>query len=118
MISFVVEGPPVPWQRCRGRNGHRYTPKKSRDYRKLVAWCALCAYGIQGNILRPVEMTLRVFWPDRRRRDLDNVTKQIGDALQGVAYRDDSQITAWHVTAEIDRERPRVEVEIREVGDG
>jgi crossover junction endodeoxyribonuclease RusA len=30
--------------------------------------------------------------------DLDKLTRQVGDVLQGVYYRDDSQITAWIVS--------------------
>jgi Holliday junction resolvase RusA-like endonuclease len=48
--------------------------------------------------------------PDARVRDLDRVVNQIGDACNGVIWRDDSQIVEWHVRRVIDRERPRVEV--------
>jgi crossover junction endodeoxyribonuclease RusA len=39
-----------------------------------------------------VSVTLRLWFPDRRRRDLDNVAKSVLDGLNGVAYADDSQI--------------------------
>lgn len=40
----------------------------------------------------PVSMTVSVHVPDRRRRDLQNFSDTICDALNGVWYNDDSQI--------------------------
>jgi crossover junction endodeoxyribonuclease RusA len=41
----------------------------------------------------PLAVHIEVFPPDRRRRDLDNLLKAIGDALEhGGAFHDDSQI--------------------------
>jgi crossover junction endodeoxyribonuclease RusA len=41
----------------------------------------------------PLEVLIELFPPDRRRRDADNTTKPLLDALQhGGAYADDSQI--------------------------
>jgi crossover junction endodeoxyribonuclease RusA len=41
----------------------------------------------------PLEVSIDVFPPDRRRRDVDNVQKALLDALaHGGAYHDDSQI--------------------------
>lgn len=40
-----------------------------------------------------VHMKILVHVPDRRRRDLQNFPDTICDALQGVCYKDDSQIT-------------------------
>lgn len=41
----------------------------------------------------PIGMSISVFPPDRRRRDLDNVRKALLDAMQhGGAYDDDCQI--------------------------
>lgn len=38
MIEFVVEGVPVSKLRPRVTRTHTYTPKKTRDYEKLVQW--------------------------------------------------------------------------------
>lgn len=64
-------------------------------------------------------LRVRVVWPDRRRRDLDNVAKLIADALNGVAWRDDSHIVVWELSAAIDAQNPRIEVRVEEYhGDG
>jgi Holliday junction resolvase RusA-like endonuclease len=60
-------------------------------------------------------LTLHVFWHDKRARDLSNIAKAIEDAMNGAVFRDDSQIDALLVYGAVDRERPRVEVEVREI---
>ena len=41
----------------------------------------------------PLQVDVKVFPPDKRRRNIDNVTKALLDALEhGGAYHDDSQI--------------------------
>ena len=64
----------------------------------------------------PVRVALTFWLPDRRRRDPNNLTKMLCDALQGVAYSDDAQISAlaWEA-AGIDRDSARVEIEVRAV---
>jgi len=50
---------------------------------------------------------------ENRRRDLDNVLKPLLDALaDGVAYRNDRQVRHIDIVARIDRDNPRVEIEI------
>jgi len=41
-------------------------------------------------------VTIEVTWPDNRTRDLDNATKQVLDALTGLAWDDDSQVDDIH----------------------
>lgn len=59
----------------------------------------------------PVAVSLHVFFGDNRRRDIDNVTKCV-DAFNGVVWKDDSQIHELHIFRHLDRERPRVEVQV------
>ena len=54
-----------------------------------------------------------VLWlPDRRRRGVDNCAKSICDALNGIAYLDDSQIIELTVRRAVDRENPRAVVTV------
>ena len=46
--------------------------------------------------------------------DLDNIAKCILDSLNGVAYKDDSQVTILHVNKEYG-EQSKVIVELREI---
>lgn len=121
-IAFEVTGPPVPWQRASRGNGKTFVPPESKAYRNHAAIQAMLAIahwkkenrGAEWVLSKDAEyvLTLRVVFPDRRRRDISNVTKQLEDAWNGVLYKDDSQIAELHVTREYDARRPRVEVEL------
>jgi len=64
-------------------------------------------------LIGPVEVRLRFWVPDQRRRDPDNLLKLIHDSLSGIVYHDDYQIRrqVWEV-AGVDRVDPRVEIEV------
>ena len=66
----------------------------------------------------PVWMRLDFHMPDRRRRDPNNLLKGIADALEGVVYTDDKQITklSWENVG-VDRKHPRVETSYGKHGD-
>lgn len=60
----------------------------------------------------PLALSIQVFPPDRRRRDLDNLLKATGDALEhGGAFLDDSQIT--HLEMDKDQVVPGGKLQIR-----
>jgi crossover junction endodeoxyribonuclease RusA len=117
-VSFTVPGPVVPWQRAASVGARRFTPAKQRQYQQLVRMHALAARP-RGPWLPSKASRYRVdveaYLPDERRRDLDNIAKTILDALNGVLYLDDSQVTVLLVATHVDRERPRVEVRVVEL---
>ena len=114
--SFVVPGPPQPKQRPRlGRQGCVYTPKATRAYEDCRSLCARQA-GLRTPSVTPVCLAIALYFPDRRRRDLDNAAKAVMDALNGVGYRDDSQVQTLHVTRAIDAANRRVEIAISPTG--
>jgi len=117
-VHFVVPGPVVPWQRAASVGARRFTPAKQRQYQQLVRMHALAARP-RGPWLPSKHARYRVdveaFLPDERRRDLDNIAKTLLDALNGVLYLDDSQVTVLMVATHVDRERPRVEVRVVEL---
>lgn len=63
----------------------------------------------------PVTMEVEIYWPDKRRRDLDNTVKSICDALNGIAYEDDSQIVQLLTTKHLDRDNPRAVITISQL---
>jgi len=111
--SFVVEGNPIPKQRHRTRKGIPYTPARTRRWEAHVAGC------YQGpKFDGPVRVEMAFYRETRRRCDLDNLSKSVWDALNGVAYDDDAQIIESCQYRALDRERPRVEVTITEIVKG
>ena len=50
------------------------------------------------------------FWPDGRRRDMNNTYKLLCDALEGAVYLDDKMVLVRDMDFSVDRKRPRLEV--------
>ena len=110
-VCFTIPGQPLPKQRARVMKGYSYTPKETVAAEKRIADYARIA---QAKPTRnPIHLVLRFFRGDLRRVDLDNLAKLVQDALNGVAYADDSQIVLLTAAKGIDREFPRTEIEVR-----
>lgn len=119
-ITFTVPGNPIPKARPRvtirpGQKPVAYTPARTKGWEALVADAARLAMGGREPVKGPVELTLRFYRQDARRVDGDNLTKAAMDALQGRVFENDDQVVACHWYKDLDRERPRVEVRVREL---
>lgn len=111
MIEFTVPTAPVAKARARStRSGHHYTPQKTVDFENMVAWYAKAAmagkplyegalivtlyYGIPiPKTLEPRIKKGELIYPTKR-PDMDNYEKSVLDGMNGVVYKDDSQIVA------------------------
>lgn len=86
-----------------------------RQAKDDIAWEARSQF--RGDPLQgPLAVTLDLYWPDRRKHDVDNV-KALLDALNSVVWEDDGQIVDLHIRKHFDKADPRVELEIILVGD-
>ena len=108
---FTVLGPPQPWQRAgRTRKGIAYTQKETKQYELAIKTSAFVA-GVFNLVEWPRDARYKLhvfaYFANNRRRDLDNVLKAVCDALNGIAYVDDSQIDAMHITRSVDARLPR-----------
>ena len=110
-MLIVVEGEVVPKGRARiTRSGIAYTPKKTRDYENKLAFFAAEVMKDSPLLEGPLWVCVRVSvsipesWSKKKRAlalageikpigrpDLDNYIK-ILDALNGIVWKDDSQI--------------------------
>ncbi len=114
-LDFTVNGPPKPWQRTQGKGGKRFKAQETRRYQRFVGYAALAVRGAQvpaWPLDARYRMHVHAFFGDRRRRDIDNVSKQLMDALNGVLWDDDSQVDELFVKRHVDREEPRAEVTV------
>lgn len=117
-ISFTVSGKPVGKERPRfTRNGHTYTPAKTRAAEEAVQWAYKAKYGetkFEKGI--PIRIEILSFFQipksdskaikelkiqggikPTKKPDVDNIAKLICDALNGIAYDDDSQIVELYI---------------------
>lgn len=138
-VRFTVPGPPKGKARARtvkGRGGQTfsYTPEGTVLYENLIK----TSYLQQPNNLifndgQPLKVVVQAFYDipksySKKKRkqmlageirptkkpDIDNIAKCILDALNKVAYRDDTQVIEL-VMKKAYAEIPRVEVEIQEI---
>ena len=69
---------------------------KGRIYRKQVHHVLAEDHRGLERLTGPLRVTMELHPPDKRRRDLDNYSKAVWDALEGIVYEDDSQIREAH----------------------
>jgi Holliday junction resolvase RusA-like endonuclease len=121
MLQFHIDAEPVPKGRPKfsqvGGFMRAYTPKKTSDYESIVRATAQQAMGPTDLLETAVGVYLYIRLPipkshSKKRReaclsgqekpikkpDIDNLAKSILDGMNGVIWKDDSQIVSLHVT--------------------
>lgn len=96
-IAFKVETQPEGYDRDAARHG--YTTRAVSQWRSDVAMSfeeAARRQGLYGDPYQgPVKLSLEVAGS---KADVDNLAKEVMDALKGKAYRDDAQVVALLVS--------------------
>ena len=132
MIEFTVKGLPVAKGRPRVTRYGTYTPRKTKDYEKLVQYSfknQCKGQALQGALKIRIDFYMyipkntskkrRKLKNDKeilptKRPDFDNLTKSITDALNGLAFEDDNQIVEAHIYKYYSDE-PRAVVKIEKI---
>jgi Holliday junction resolvase RusA-like endonuclease len=105
MIEILVHGVPVPKQSFRISGHGGYRDPRVTAWQSTVAMATLL--WMQNHLLqikRPlfgsgsIDLSLDFYLPDRRRVDLDNLSKAVLDALNGYLWADDRQIVRMVLT--------------------
>lgn len=133
-LNFTIPGEPVGKARPRIGKGHTYTPEKTTNYEALVKsmyYNKYQGYKLQGPLKIIIHAVMCMPKSARKsnkkfesmckgeilpvkKPDWDNIGKIITDALNKIAYDDDSQIV--HATViKTYGEIPRVTVELEEI---
>ena len=134
-IHISVEGEPVAKARPRmnRRTGNVYTPKKTAMFEALIRDSALRAMKGKKMLTGAVKIAVTAFFSvagswsrvkkanaltgrlrHTKRPDLSNVIKSVEDAMNGVVYKDDSQIVMlWGGKGY--SLMPRIEIDVEEV---
>lgn len=110
-LSFVVDGTPVPKQSFRVRkNGMHFQPRRLVQWQSAVRAEAIVAMDGRESVTDKVGAHMIFYLPDNRHRDLDNLSKGVLDAINGVVFKDDTQVVSLYLDKTIDPQRPGVEV--------
>jgi Holliday junction resolvase RusA-like endonuclease len=115
---FKIYGEPVAKGRPRfTKQGRTYTPAKTKKYEDDVRMMAKAAMGSSEPLETPVSVFIHITLPipqsyskkrsedclngferPTKRPDLTNIIKSIEDGMNGIVYKDDSQIVSLHST--------------------
>ena len=121
MVTFMVEGTPVPKGRPRfarrGKFVSTYSPKTTVDYESKVSESAKLAMGASEPLETPVGAYIYITLPvpasyskkrtqaclsgqerPTKKSDIDNYCKAIFDGMNGIVFLDDSLIVSLHAT--------------------
>ena len=122
MISFKVDITPVPKGRPRFWNGHAVSDPKTRKFERefrLAAKSHAPASPFAGplhltaifNLLKPKRPSKN--YPSRG--DLDNLLKSVSDSLNGLFWKDDTQLVSIDAAKKYADGQPWIYVSIQEV---
>jgi len=94
LIDLTLDVAPIPKGRPRvnTQTGRAYTPAATRAYEQRIGWLLRqarvpCAGSGELGVTAVFHLT------DGQRADVDNLAKALLDGANGVAYRDDAQVT-------------------------
>lgn len=117
MIKILIDADIIPASRPKFGRGRAYMPKRNQDFRRVVQTAARLAMKnrepLDGEICAVVKVYRKWKRTARQSGDLDNLVKSLWDGLNGIVFRDDSQICRCTAEKFQDKERPRAEIEIR-----
>ncbi|MBX9760667.1 MAG: RusA family crossover junction endodeoxyribonuclease [Beijerinckiaceae bacterium] len=108
MIAIFVPGRPVPWARARSKGAQRFTAPKQRTFMERIKAEARAVMDGDAPFDGPLRLQVRAVysvpqsWSKKKKAeaywktskpDSDNLEKIAKDALNGVVWRDDAQVS-------------------------
>lgn len=123
MLKIIVEGKPISKSNFKlTKDGRPYMPSKGKhakyaNYEYLVSWCAHEAWRKSKYkdkvFLEDTFVVLKLFFPDKRNRDIHNYPKSICDGLEKSGIiSNDKFLKPFLIIDDIDKENPRAEIEL------
>lgn len=138
MISIIIPGEPVPQARPRaariGNSVRFYNTFAVEAYKETVQQCAILAMRGKPPLTGAVALEIKIFrsipksWSAAKKAaalrgeikptqkpDLSNYIKLLEDALNGIVWKDDSQIVLYKDCSKNFGATPQVEIHVKEV---
>lgn len=120
-MKIILKGKPLSNNNiykmmCRGNFPNRYLSSKGKDLKEDYQWQIIQQYK-QKPLTGDLKVKIKTYHDNKRKNDWDNFHKLSMDALTGIVYEDDSQIMSALVEKFIDKENPRIEIEINKYVD-
>lgn len=79
------------------------------------------SYSLQARVQRTeiiewdIKANIKLFFDDKRKRDIDNYCKLLLDSLSWVCYEDDKQIQIMTIKKDYDKNNPRIEINLEKL---
>lgn len=111
-MKLILKWNPLSTQSCYWMSWKiKYMTKKAKELKKSYV------EQIREQYSWPIlddklQLSIKLFFWDKRTRDWDNYNKLSIDSMTGIIYEDDSQIKKATVELFYDKENPRIEIEI------
>ena len=88
-----------------------YMTKKGKEYKQKIRNKIQGVEKLEGNLKEEIYLV----FPDHKRRDVGNFEKIINDAMEGICFKDDTQITELFIKKIIKSGMSGIKVKIKEV---
>jgi len=117
-LQIKVSGHPIPKQSFKASTHTGkitgYTPERVKAWQNQVAMAAIQAMFDSELDMYQDELQAEIVFllPDKKRRDLDNLSKAVLDAMNGIVYKDDKQIQKLMLSKVISKDNPGVIIRI------
>lgn len=115
MIKITLLGNPKSNNHIYKTHGHIvYMTKEGKFLKEGYQFQAKTQY--KGEPLEgKLEISIGLYFEDKRIHDIDNFGKILLDALTGILWIDDSQIVTQKVSKFYDKKLPRIEIEVEKI---
>lgn len=113
-MRIILKGQPISTNNCyyHGPRGQTFLKPKAKSLKMSYINQARKQYRNKQIHSGSVSLKIELHMGDLRKRDWDNYHKLSMDALNGIMWVDDSQITKVTVEKFYDKKNPRMEIEI------
>ena len=117
MKKVTVLGNPISdnhlyGHRAMGKRVIKYMTAKGKAYKKLATMAVKEPYEpYEGDVV----VDVKVFFGDKRKRDVHGHLKALLDSFEGILYLDDKQIKVITASKFYNKEMPRVEMTVRSI---
>lgn len=109
---IILKGNPLSTNHIYKRHGFTiYMSAEGKAMKEAYQW-EITSQWKEKLTYRNIEIEIKLFFGDKRKRDVDNYNKLVLDAMTGIVYGDDKQITKITIEKLFDKKNPRVEVNI------
>ena len=112
-MKFTLYTKPIPVnQKYFVVHGRMILSSKYRDTKEAMEWEIKSAIKGKKPYTECVSLLIHFYYGDNRKRDIDAYLKILLDAMSEIVYEDDVQIKEMHVFKLVDKEDPRIEIEL------